>query len=79
MEAMPPIQNLAEKLIAARGMDYARTKSTLKYYVEHMSDLKFLEEMSRVTNPDIFRYLWSIGLTRKQQEIATMRWEELTE
>ena len=79
MYAQSPIQNLAEKLIEARGLDYSLAYKVLKEYLKGLSDIEFLNQMSKVDNPNIFRYLWSVGLNLRQQETATMRWKELTE
>ena len=79
MALKPTIQILAEKLIAARGLNYARAYNALKFHLSGLDDLSFLAEMAEVENPDIFRYLWSVGMSLRWQQIATKRWEELTE
>lgn len=75
----PPIQILAERLAEARGLEYRLQYKALKEHLKRMPDVDFLAEMSRVDNRDIFRHLWAVGLTRRQQQMATMRWKELTE
>lgn len=74
----PPIQMLAEKLLDAKAMEYGLQYQALKTYIHDLSEIAFLAEIARVDNHRIFRYLWSIGLTYNQQQIAAMRWEELT-
>ena len=76
--AKPPIQIIAEKLAEARAMEYALQYNVLKEHIKSLSDDEFLAQMVRVDNPHIFRYLWSIGLTYRQQIITAKRWEELT-
>lgn len=73
-----PIQELAEKMEEARGLDYQVAQQALRDYAQGLSDTAFLYAMTRVDNPNIFRYLWSIGLSYKKQQIAIMRWKELT-
>lgn len=74
----PPIQILAKRLIDIRGVEYFIHLEALRGYVRALSDIDFLSEMSRVDNPDILFVLWSVGLTARQQEMAIMRWKELT-
>lgn len=74
----PPIQILAERLMLEEGLTYRLQYKALKEYIKRLSDVDFLAEMSRVDNPLIFNEMWSIGLSARQQEIALMRWEELT-
>lgn len=74
----PPIQMLAEKLLTAGAMEYQLQYLALKAYIKDLPETTFLSEIARVDNPDIFRYLISVGLTYNQQQIVALRWEELT-
>lgn len=73
-----PLQTLAEKMATARGLDYQVAKEALADYAKGLSDSAFLYAMTRVDNPDIFRYMWSVGLSFKKQQMAVQRWKELT-
>lgn len=79
MYEKPTIQILAEKLIPARGLDYQVAFRALKFHLSGLDEVSFLAEMTKVTNPDIFRYLWAAGMPYSFQQIASRRWEELTE
>lgn len=77
MSNKPTIQILAERLIEAKGTDYYITGMALAMYVHNLSDVDFLGEIMKVTNPKIFGVLWSVGLTRYQQGVVSQRAEEL--
>jgi len=79
MPEKPPVQILGEKLMEARGLDYSLAYEALKEHLRGLSDMEFLDEMVKVTEPDIFKYLWSVGLSFRQMQLARQRWEELTE
>lgn len=75
----PPIQILCEKLRDSRGYAYNLQYYALKEHLKGLTDVEFLSEMLRVDNPDIFRYLQSVGLPYGWQQIAAKRAKELTE
>ena len=74
----PAIQILAEKLALSRGLDYSLQLLALKKHLEGLDDVAYLAEIVRVSNPDIFRYLYSTGLSLNRMQIANARWKELT-
>lgn len=73
----PAIQILAERLIEARGYEHYLAYVALKSYIESLDDVAFGLEIDRVTNPDIFRYLMSIGLPMRRQSVVSLKWREL--
>lgn len=74
----PPIQQLAERLIEERGLEYMMTYKALKLHIKSLSDIQFLAEMTRIDNPKVISCLYSVGLSLRQQEMAMARWKELT-
>ena len=73
-----PIEALTEKIIGARGLDYIAGYRKLKAYLDEIGDDEFKEQLARTSNPDIFRYLLSAGLSWERQEWVAERWERLT-
>jgi len=77
---MPPvIQNLAERLVEARGVDYYYATEALRAYMKRLTDIEFSKEVDAITNPDIIRYLWAMGLLARRQSVAALKYKELTE
>lgn len=77
MESKPPIQEMAERLLTAKGMDYAFAQAVLKSHLIAISDDKFIAEVARVTNSRIFGKLWSMGLNYRRQQACVARATEL--
>lgn len=77
MESKPPIQRMTEKLMEAKGMDYARITVQLRYHLEWLTDERFEAEIGRVTNPRIFGKLYSMGLNYRRQQACVVRATEL--
>jgi len=75
--AQPPIQRLAEELMQARGVAHYRLRRALMMYIRQISIEEFEAQIDRVTNPKIFDYLWSVGLTWEQQRIVTLKAEKM--
>jgi len=75
----PPIEQLTERMMEARGIDYQTAWEALKLYLDGIDDETFLLEIKRIENVQIFRYLWSMGLNRRRQLIVTDFWNGLVQ
>ena len=77
MASKPPIQQLSERLLVARGIDYQNANYGLQAYLHDVSDEQFEAEIERVTNAKIFGKLWSMGLNARRQQACVARATEL--
>lgn len=77
MVAKPPIQQLAERLLVAKGIDYQNAYNGLKAYLQDIGDEAFEAEIVRVTNLRVFGRLWSMGLSWERQQACIARATEL--
>jgi len=73
----PPIQQLAEKVKEAKVGERLEAHHTLREYVHSLTNGKFQEEVSRVTDKKIFGVLFSVGLNRERQRACYAREGEL--
>ena len=73
----PTIQRLAERVLEARGADWAVVHLALRNYLHRIDDDTFFKQINRVTNKQIFGILWSAGLSAWRQDIASRKAKEL--
>ena len=72
----PPTQRMAEKLMKASGASYRTADEMFRFYVRGLDLDTFKSEIDRVTNPDIFRVLWSVGMSDEKQDGASRKWKQ---
>jgi len=75
----PTIQILAEKLVTSRGVDYYIATEALRAYLKKLKDVEFARQVDEIDNPNIIRYLWAMGLSKWRQQVAALKYKELTE
>lgn len=73
------IEILYDKVQTTRYPSRPLYRKALKDHIKGLTDIQFLAQIVQIQDDYVLKYLWSVGLRSKQQEIVAQRSRELAQ
>ena len=70
---MVKLEYLLKILSKSRGIYHIGARQNVKKYIDSLSLEEFKKEVEQITDLNLLRYLWEVGLNAEQQQIVLKR------